>query len=279
MKSSPFVAFLVVLSAGVCAGCAALAPPANDEVSAIPAPTAPPKVVHIASCWAGVPLMQDMIGAYDHRSANVAYDLAGMPSDLAATMVPDGRADLAIIGKPAGVDAAGRIIALDAVAVIVHASSPITNTSSTELAALFEGYRLDWAELGGKSARPQIVVREGGATSREVFEAVILDARSISSAARLLPHDQAIVDYVAEHPAAVGLASVACIDERVRAIAIDGIEVSAETIGTGRYPLVIALHLLTADSASEQARALAAFVQNQGGRAIIQQRYALPQKP
>ena len=115
MKSSPFVAFLVVLSAGVCAGCAALAPPANDEVSAIPAPTAPPKVVHIASCWAGVPLMQDMIGAYDHRSANVAYDLAGMPSDLAATMVPDGRADLAIIGKPAGVDAAGRIIALDAV--------------------------------------------------------------------------------------------------------------------------------------------------------------------
>jgi ABC-type phosphate transport system substrate-binding protein len=266
----------IALLAAVCVGCQALAPLPDPNTDSQASPATQILAVPVVACWAGLPLLEDLIAAQNAPVDQVAYQLVGTHSQQAERMVADGRAELAIVAVPLDATGPGVRLALDGLAVIVPGGSAVTALERDELAALFEGYRLDWSELGEGSGRPELVVREGSAVERQLFEQRLLDGRSVTSAARLLPSDQAIVDYVAGHPNAVGLASAAWVDERVRAVAIGELLPTAQTIGSGAYPLVVALHLVVGPQASAPAKALAALAQGRTGRAIIARRYALP---
>jgi phosphate transport system substrate-binding protein len=142
--------------------------------------------------------------------------------------------------------------------------------------ALFAGQQLDWSELSARTGQPELVVREPEAVGRQVFERQVMGSARITSAALLMPHDQAIAEYVATHPAAVGLASLGQLDARVRALALDGAAPSAEALLLGAYPLGIAYTMLPPEAELVAASAFAAYIQSDQGRAVIAQSYVPP---
>ena len=246
-----------------------------------------PVLVRIAACSAALPLANDLTAAYATGDSHLLFDLTSCSSRIATELVLAGQTDLAIVGGKVDPDILAReradgrglrseVLATDAIGIIVHKDWPLDRLTTSELATLFAGYYLDWEQLGAGSGQPRIVCREQDSASRTVFERVIMGERSVTSSAILMPHDRGVVEYVAEHPGALGYASVTHVDDRVKLVALDGILPTTREVERGSYPLTYPLVLLASPKAPREALWLVDFAKSSQGRRIIKQRYAVP---
>jgi phosphate transport system substrate-binding protein len=249
----------------------------------LPTLPAEPTLVRIATCWEALPLMRNQVADYTQQHNDAVFDIVAMNSELARRDYEAGKVDLAVVtealalsGKPLSpADMPPQALALDAIVVIVPVGNPLTDLPSAEARALFAGQRLDWAELNAGAGQPELVVREPGVIGRLAFERQIMGALRITSAALLLPHDQAVAEYVATHPAAVGLTSLGQLGDQVRALSLDGAAPSAEALLQGQYPLGVAYIMLPPEAELVAASAFAAYAMGDEGRAITAQSYVL----
>lgn len=247
-----------------------------------------PILVRVAACWSALPLAEDLVAAYALVAPEVSVDMMPSSSDVVAKLVQAGQADLAIVEQAPGAEgsppaegeerktAGPTMLALNTVGVIVHKDSSLNQLSSVELANLFLGYYLDWEELGTGKGHIEIVSQGSGTMARKLFEERILGGQLTSSAAVVMPHDRAVLEYVAQHQGAIGYLSTSYVDERVKLLAIDGIPPQAAEVAQGRYLLAHPLILLVAPRAQPEALRLAAFASSNKGRQAIAKRYALP---
>ncbi len=277
---------LVALLGLTLASCEALFVPLREPTSApSEADASSPEVVRLAVCWAALPLAEDLRAAYAGYRAGVTIEIATMSSVQAHEWVAAGQADLAIVAAPH--EAAVRAwepalpwsaLARDGLALIVHRDRPLSQISEQALAELYAGYVVDWAALGAGSGTPTFVVQSEEATARQVFDAALMGERELSSAALILPHDEAVLAYVAEHPLAIGYLSAAYLgrDERIRAVSLEGLLPSRAQLEMGGYPLAYELFIAPGPEASEEARRLEEFTLGRLGRELIAKRYGLP---
>lgn len=246
-----------------------------------------PVLVRIAACSAALPLANDLTAAYATGDSHLLFDLTSSSSRIATELVLAGQTDLAIVGGKVDPDILAReradglglrseVLATDAIGIVVHKDWPLDRLTTSELASLFAGYYLDWQQLQAGSGQPAIVCREQGSVARTVFERVIMGEWFVTSSAILMPHDRGVVEYVGEHPGAIGYASVTHADDRVKLVALDGTLPTTREIERGRYPLTYPLVLLASPKAPREALRLVDFAKSSQGRRIIKQRYAVP---
>lgn len=263
------LALLAACLALLC-GCGTLLLTPTEEVAPAEDDGAP--YLRLAAAWAAAPLAEDLLRAYG--------DLRVCEERLAEALLAAGEADLAIVPRPltATPEQAQHEItlALDALAIIVHPDLPLHRIAPRDLALLYRGHIADWAALEAGAGQPEVLSREEGALARTLFEGVILQGEALTSAALILPHDRAVVDYVASHPLAIGYASQAAVDGRVKVISLDGLLPAVTALEQGRYPLTYRLALLRAADAPPAAQRLAAFAVSSPGQRAIAQRYVLP---
>lgn len=269
-------------------GCTAVLRPLDQREGGEGASQGTPLLVRFATCWSGQPLAEDLAAAYALVAPEVSVDIVPTTSRVAESLVRGGQADLAIIEEQPGAEAlppeeadehkatTPAVLATNVVGVIVHADSPLARLSTTELATLFLGRYLEWEELRAGHGRITPVCQETGTAARRLFEERILGGLPTSSAAVMVPHDRGVLEYVAQHPEAIGYLSTACVDERVKVIAVDGLLPTAAEVERGRYPLAHALVLITAPRAPAEALRLAAFATSNKGRQVIAKRYLVP---
>jgi phosphate transport system substrate-binding protein len=284
-------AILLVTSLSACDGLTLPATPAGED-------QAPPAavLVRVGVCWEAMPLFDDLLAAYQPDHTDVYFDVVGGTSADIARLATAHEVDLALAGQPlapgevaavAGASAApqtdwagaglqARPIALDAVAIIVNPGLGITSITAADLSALFDGDLGDWSLLGLDAGVPDLVVQSTGAVSRDVFDAAILPGREPASDAAILPHDQAVLDYVGAHPAAIGYLSRAYLDGSVRGLTLGTASLATDNIERGAYPLAYELVTLTHADTPQAALDLLSFAATSRGRRIIAARYVLP---
>ena len=270
------------------------ATPAAEEAVATPAAS----LVRLGVCWEAAPLVDDLLAAYQPDHGEVYFDVTyGTSADIAALATAH-QVDLAIAGQPvvpaAGVAIAGsnaapqtdwagaglqaRPLALDAVAVVVNTGLGLTDITASDLTALFNGELGDLSQLGLDEAAPELAVQGAGSLSRDVFDAAILPGAEPASTAAILPHDEAVADYVRTHPAAIGYLSRAYLDgSALRALAVGGTPPTDEAVSNGAYPLTYELVALTHGDTPQAALDLLTFAATTRGRRTIATHYVLPQ--
>jgi len=248
-----------------------------------------PILVRMAVSWSALPLAEELIAAYAQVAPGSSVDMMPSSSEVGEGLVRAGRTDLAIVEQAPGAEeittsAEGKerkatgptTLALNAIGVIVHKDSPLSQLSSADLANLFLGYYLDWEELGAGQGHIEIVSQGAHTMARKLFEEKILKGQPTSSAAIVMPHDHGVLEYVAQHQGAIGYLSASYVDGRVKLLAIDGVLPQAAEVAQGHYPLAHPLVLLVAPHAQPEALRLAAFASSTKGRQAIAKRYALP---
>ena len=279
---------LVALSL-VSAGCRAVLSPLNEGQvqQSSEGQSQDVALLRVAACWSGLPLTQDAAAALSTEDSSMSIDIAPANSAAAEELVRAGQADVALVAEAfdsnmstqRNLDARyaplkARLLALDALVVIVHKDSPLRGLDTEQLANLFAGRILDWSELQGGNGLPEIVALQEGASSRALFEQRIMGDQALTSAALLMPHDQGVIDYVAEHPNAIGYVSAAYLDDRVKPLAIDGHSPTRNEIQAHRYPLVSSLILLTSPQAPREAAKWQSYLLTGQGRALVDKLYA-----
>ena len=130
-------------------------------------------------------------------------------------------------------------IIYDAIAVIVHRSNPLDGLRMEQIRQIYAGKITRWNEVGGKDRAITVVTREEGSGTRETFQNLVMGKNEeISLAALVQDSNGAIRQVVADDPNAIGFISLGLVNDRVRALKIDGIEPSMENILNHRYAIL-----------------------------------------
>ena len=127
------------------------------------------------------------------------------------------------------------LIALDGIAVIVHSANPIDDLTIEQVRDIFTGKIRNWKELGGLDKEIIPVTREEGSGTRASFEEMVMGDVAISDACLVQDSNGAVREIIATTWEGVGYISVGLVDEREKAIAIDGIKPTLANLITEKY--------------------------------------------
>jgi phosphate transport system substrate-binding protein len=224
------------------------------------------------------PLGDELAHAFSERYATVSLDVTVLGTQFGLDALQRGEADVALaswLPDDLGARWKATAIARDGLAVIVHPTNPVDGLGLLQLRDLFGGRVYDWEAVGGRAAQGQVqpVSREEGSGARAAFEVLVMDDRPLTPLAIVAPSSNAVIDYVAQNPAAIGFVSMVHVSPDVKALSIEGEIPTPQSAGRGSYPLTRELWLVTAERPAAVVRDLLDFVLSPAGQEIVGRRY------
>ena len=150
----------------------------------------------------------------------------------------------------AGILAVPNVIAMDGIAVVVHPSNPVKALTLDQVRDVYMGKISNWKELGGPDQPIVVVSRETNSGTYETFETMVLKAAKMSEKAEYVGSNGAIRQRVMSTPGAVGYVGLAFLDG-VKALSINGVEPSQETVLAKTYPISRPLYMYTSGRPKE----------------------------
>ncbi len=165
------------------------------------------------------------------------------------------------------------VVARDGVAVIVNAKNPINAIMHSQITQVFSGEILTWP-TGPNAGRSIIVVsREEGSGPRDAFESMAMNKTRVTPTAVVMAGEAAVVDYVAQHPDAIGYCSMSALSPEVRALAVDDIPLSIQSVESQKYPYVRTLAFVVPLEPGPDLQEFIDYALSPDGQALIGQRY------
>lgn len=158
--------------------------------------------------------------------------------------------------KAAGV--VENVVAIDGIAVCVDSANSVTDLTKEQLTNIYNGTVTNWSEVGGADAPIVVVGREAGSGTRSAFEE-LLGIEDACAYANELDSTGAVMAKVAATPGAIGYVSLDALDDSVIAIALDGVDATAENIKAGNYFLSRPFVMATKGEISEQSELIQAW--------------------
>jgi phosphate transport system substrate-binding protein len=141
-------------------------------------------------------------------------------------------------------------VANDGIAIIVHPSNPVENLTAEQAAKIFLGEIKNWADVGGENAPIIVMTRETGSGTRASMEEILMEKQSVISTATPFTSSQLIKQAVAKDVNSIGFDSIGFVDETVKALSLDGVEATRETVIAVEYGMGRQLFCLTNGTAS-----------------------------
>ncbi len=165
------------------------------------------------------------------------------------------------------------VIARDGIAIIVNSQNSINAIQRAQVTQVFSGQILTWP-IGALAGKPIAVVsREEGSGTRVAFEAMVMNRQRVTPTALVMPNEAAVVDYVANHPEAVGYSSMGALGSGVHAMTVDDVALSTQTVESQQYPFVRTLAFLVPLQADLETRAFVDYAIGGEGQSIIAEKY------
>ncbi|MBM6721769.1 phosphate ABC transporter substrate-binding protein [Pseudoflavonifractor phocaeensis] len=150
-------------------------------------------------------------------------------------------------------------VAKDGIAIVVNPQNPVANLTVEQIAQLATGEITNWSEVGGNDGQVVFMGREAGSGTRDGFES-ITGTEDACKYQNEYTSTGEVIAAVASNPNAIGYASLSSVDETVKAITVDGVAPTEETVLDGTYAIQRNFNFIVSDSA-ELSDAANAFVQ------------------
>jgi len=161
------------------------------------------------------------------------------------------------------------LIALDGIAVILHRDNPIDDLTVEQVRGIFGSRILNWKELGGPDKVIIPVTREEGSGTRASFEEMIMDGEEISDACLVQDSNGAVREIIATTPQGVGYISVGLVDDREKAIAINGIKPTIANLIAEKYRFARPFLLLLRETPQGNCKRFIEYVLSPEGQEIL----------
>ena len=211
-------------------------------------------------------------------SGNGAKSLINAACDVATMSRPMKSSEMKA-AQDAGILPIEQIVAMDGIAVVVHPSNPVANLTIQQIRDIYTGKVKNWMELGGPDQPIVVISRDTNSGTYETFESLVMNKEKMGEKAEYVGSNGAIRQRVMSTPAAVGYVGLAFI-EGVKAVTVNSIEVSPETVTSKKYPIARPLYMYT-NGRPKQGTALYDFVNLSGtpeGKKIIEDTGFVPLK-
>lgn len=177
-------------------------------------------------------------------SGNGAKGLVNKTCDVAAMSRPMKNSEFSAAANK-GIQPVAHVVALDGLPILVHPSNPVDNLSVETLRAIYKGEINNWKEVGGPNKEIVIISRDTNSGTYETFAKLVMNKEKIGDKCEYVGSNGAIRQRVQTTPAAIGYAGLGFVDKTVKALKINGVYPSQETVQNGEYPVARPLFLYT----------------------------------
>ena len=137
-------------------------------------------------------------------------------------------------------------VAMDGVCVVVHPSNPVRDLTTEQVRDIYMGQITNWNQVGGPDSPIVAISHDTSSGTYETFHKLVMKKKKMASE----------VEYVSSNPQsharvkttknAVGYVGIGFLDRQVKALKVDGVMPSQETIVSGLYPVARPLFMFTA---------------------------------
>ena len=199
--------------------------------------------------------MEKVIGALgesfmaENEGTTFTYNPTGSGSGIQA--VSEGRCDIGLSSRSLKDEEKAEgltetVLAYDGIAIIVNPENPVTDLSLEDIAKIYTGEITNWSEVGGNDAEIVLIGREAGSGTRDGFES-ITGTEDACQYRQELTSTGDVITTVSQNPDAIGYASLASVKDTVKAVSVDGITPSEDTVKDGSYVVQRPFVLVTKD--------------------------------
>ena len=260
-------ACVAFVGCGSSAASSSAAPASAAPAASAPAATAAPAATDLSGkvTTGGSTSMEKVIGALQeafmeqNSGVDVTYDPTG--SGAGITGAQEGSLDIGLSSralKDGETGVSATVIALDGIGIIVNNANTVEDLTTDQIAAIATGEVTNWKEVGGPDAEIVMIGREAGSGTRDGFES-ILKVSDKCKYAQELTATGAVIAAVQANENAIGYASLAALDDSVKALKVNGIACTEETVKDGSYTVQRPFVFVTKDGA-QQTPAVKAFI-------------------
>ena len=215
----------------------------------------------------------------ENADVKVTYNPTGSGSGIQA--VQEGRCDIGLSSRnlkdEEAKDLVGTVVAIDGIAIIVNPENPVADLTIEQIAKLYKGEITNWKEIGGNDLPVVLIGREAASGTRDGFES-ITGTEDACKYSQELTSTGDVVQTVASNPNAIGYASLASVKDTVKAIDVEGVTPTTETIQDGTYKVQRNFIFVTKKNTelSGAAKAFFDFATSSAADKLIEEAGAVP---
>jgi phosphate transport system substrate-binding protein len=237
----------------------------NSEVSSRP--------LSVAGSTSVQPFAEKLAEIYMHEHPGCRIDVQGGGSSAGIYAAEHGAADLGtssreLVSKEKNLTEIP--IAYDGIAIIVHPANPLTDISIEEIRRIFMGTVTNWQAFGLPAHAIDLITREEGSGTREAFEHLVMAKHEITPTALVQDSNGSVREIVAGDPHALGYISAGLVDERVKALAINGVLPTTENIKNHTYKLLRRFLLVSLTPPTGRCKEFTDFILSPKGQKILE---------
>ncbi len=188
-----------------------------------------------------------------------------------------GMADLVTLPDEAK-DLTSIVVAKDGIAIVVSPENPVSaDLTMDQVRDIFNGKIKNWKELGGHDAPITVVSREAGSGTRSSLEMIVGNI-NLTKDAVIQNSNGTIRETVANDMHSIGYVSHGLVNNKIKALKVDGVECTTETIVAGNYKLVRPIFLLTKGAPAGEVKNFIDYILSPEIQGMIQKDGLVPAK-
>lgn len=233
-----------------------------------------------------LPLTQKEAEEYMKKNTGSSIMVTGGGSGVGISAILSGTTDIAQSSRKMKMDEkmklqdAGKaftekIIAYDALAVIVHPSNKVSQLTREQLEAIYTGKITNWKEVGGNDMTIVLYSRETSSGTYEFFREHVLNKKNFTASALLMPATGSIVQSVSQTKGAIGYVGLAYLETNIKAINVSYdagktfVTPSVENARNKSYPITRPLYYYYLNSAEKVVKPFVDYVLSAEGQKIV----------
>lgn len=237
--------------------------------------------ITLAGSTAFQPFAEKLADEYMKINNNINITVQGGGSAVGIQSANSGAAEIGmadLVVLPAEAKAlTATAVAQDGIAMVVNPKNKITDLTTDQVRDIFNGKISNWKEVGGDDIPITVVSREAGSGTRSSFEQIVKDV-ILKKEALIQDSNGTIRETVANDANSIGYLSHGLINEKIKALRVDGQECTSESILSGNYKLVRPIYLLVKGSLQGEIKNFIDYILSAEGQQTIKSSGLLPIK-
>jgi phosphate transport system substrate-binding protein len=229
------------------------------------------------------PIAKAFAGYYMRKHPNVNIVVSESGSGNGAKSLINGECHIADMSRfmkdkefkaavDKGIMPVAHVVAMDGIAVIVHPANPVKGLSVSQIRDIYTGAVTNWKEVGGPDAKIVVVSRDTNSGTYETFETLVMKKMKMAAGTEYVTSNAAARQRVRDTQGAVAYVGLGFVDNSIRALKVDGIMPSNDTVSSGVYPVARPLYMFTNGypKLGSHVHALVTFHLSKKGQEIVQ---------
>ena len=229
-----------------------------------------------------LPIAQNTAEVFMDRNHEADISVQGGGSGVGIASIIDGTCDIADSSREVkeneikeaqsrGIDLKANIVAMDGIAVIVHPSNALGEISKQQIKDIYTGKTSNWSALGGGDKKIVVVSRDIASGTFEAFNKLALKKEKVRPDALMQASNQGVATTVANTPLAIGYIGLGYLSSKVKALKVDGVVASEETVLSKEYALARPLYMYTNGEPKGATKEFIDFILGEEGQKLVEE--------